>query len=309
MFQLKYPAPQSEPPRSPRETLPTMYDLPSENSEEPGLPDEFHDLQSQLLNRTCRSPRWSVEQMFSGSDINLYYDVRHSRWYKRPDWFLAVGVPRLYDEKDLRLSYVIWQEGVVPLVVVELLSPGTEAEDLGENVRAEDVMQLLAEDATQVESTNEEIKEKPPRKWEVYERILRVPYYVIFSRYTDQMRVFTLAADCYQEQPLDFNQPKIWISTLELGLGLWHGEFEGIERLWLRWYDAEGNWVPTDTEQERQDKELALQRAEQEARRAAEAMRQAEAANQRAAEAEALLEQERQEKERLLERLRQLEGQ
>jgi hypothetical protein len=33
--------PQSDPPRSPRETLPTMYDLPSEFLEEPGLPDEY----------------------------------------------------------------------------------------------------------------------------------------------------------------------------------------------------------------------------------------------------------------------------
>src|SRR3989475_12867996 len=32
--------PQTDPPRSPRETLPTMYDLPSEDPEEPGLPQE-----------------------------------------------------------------------------------------------------------------------------------------------------------------------------------------------------------------------------------------------------------------------------
>jgi len=36
--------------------------------------------------------------------MNLYYDVRHAQWYKRPDWF-GVGVPRLYDEVDMRLSY------------------------------------------------------------------------------------------------------------------------------------------------------------------------------------------------------------
>ena len=42
MFPVKYPIGQTEPPQSPRETLPTMYDLPSENPEEPGLPDEFH---------------------------------------------------------------------------------------------------------------------------------------------------------------------------------------------------------------------------------------------------------------------------
>jgi len=285
MFQLKYPVEQSEPPRSPRETLPTMYDLPSENPEESGLPDEFHALQPQLLSRTCRPPKIFARLMFSGTDMNLYYDVRHPRWYKRPDWFLVTEVPRLYDETDLRLSYVIWQEGVDPLVVVELLSPGTEAEDLGENVRSEDLIEVPTSKSTKTEEAQgvqerETTKEQPPRKWDVYERILRVPYYVVFSRYTDRLRVFTLVADRYQELELDSNQPKLWIPTLELGLGLWQGKYEGVTRQWLRWYDAEGNWVLTDTEE-------ALQRAEQ---------------------ADALLEQERQEKERLLERLRQLEG-
>jgi hypothetical protein len=33
----------------PVNTLPTMYDLPSENPEEMGLPDKFHDLQPHLF--------------------------------------------------------------------------------------------------------------------------------------------------------------------------------------------------------------------------------------------------------------------
>ena len=49
----------------------------------------------------------------------------------------------------------MWQEGVNPFVMIELLSPGTENDDLGEKLR--------------------EIG-KPPMKWEVYERILRVPF-------------------------------------------------------------------------------------------------------------------------------------
>jgi len=44
----------------------------------------------------------------------------------------VVGVPRAQTQQDLRLSYVIWIEGVVPFLVVELLSPGTESEDLGQ---------------------------------------------------------------------------------------------------------------------------------------------------------------------------------
>jgi hypothetical protein len=47
MLPYQYPVPQTDPPQSPRETLPTMYDLPSEDPEEPGLPDEFHELDLQ----------------------------------------------------------------------------------------------------------------------------------------------------------------------------------------------------------------------------------------------------------------------
>jgi len=39
---------QTDPPRSPQEVLPTMYDLKSEDPEEKGLPDQFHLLQPRL---------------------------------------------------------------------------------------------------------------------------------------------------------------------------------------------------------------------------------------------------------------------
>ncbi|NJR52849.1 MAG: Uma2 family endonuclease [Leptolyngbyaceae cyanobacterium CSU_1_3] len=224
-----------------------MYDLPSEDPEEPGLPDEFHDLQPQLLSRTLRLSDYASDRYFTGTDLNLYYDVNHTLWHKRPDWFLVLDVPRLYEETDLRNSYVVWQEGVNPFVVVELLSPGTEKEDLGENAVLE----------TETPSENgQTTKELPPGKWEVYEKILRVPYYIVFSRYTNQVRFFHLVGGHYQEQGLDADNPRLWIDELNLGLGLWQGEFEGITRTWLRWYDRQGNWTFTDAEQ-------AQQRAEQ----------------------------------------------
>jgi hypothetical protein len=48
---------QTDPPRPPKEYLPTMYDLESEAPEEPGLPDEFPYLQPQL------SPAELAEQL------------------------------------------------------------------------------------------------------------------------------------------------------------------------------------------------------------------------------------------------------
>ncbi|MBC5795927.1 MAG: Uma2 family endonuclease [Sphaerospermopsis sp.] len=219
---------QTDPPIPAQETLPTMYDLPSEYVEDAGLPDEFHLLQPRLLTDTFSPPNYPPDQVFVASDLNLYYDTRNPLWYKRPDWFAVVGVSRLFDQRELRLSYVMWQEIIAPLVMVELLSPKTEKEDLGRTLR--------------------EVNQ-PPTKWEVYERIVRVPYYIIFDRYTDKLQAFQLVADRYEE--IDVSSGKIWMPGIELGLGLWQGSFEGIERLWLRWYDSTGNWVLTPVEKER----------------------------------------------------------
>ncbi len=252
---------QGDPPLSPKEVLPTMYDLPSENPEEPGLPDEFHALQPQLLSRTLRLTRYSRENCFTASDLNLYYDVRHSRWHKRPDWFLVVDVPRLYEQRDLRRSYVTWQEGKLPYVIVEFLSPGTEAEDLGrfddQTAQVSESELIVSADTTVSDEGEEEAKEKPPGKFEVYETYLRVPHYLVYSRYTQRLRYFKLEGGQYQEQALHSEAPLIWLTDLEIGLGIWQGEFEDVLAAWLRWCDREGNWLLTDTEQERQAKEQA----------------------------------------------------
>ena len=246
MLQQRPTIPQTEPPLPAKQTLPTMYDLPSENPEEPGLPDEFHGLRSQLLSRTLRLTEYPSDRIFVGYDLNLYYDVHHPLWYKRPDWFLVLDVLRLYEDTDLRSSYVVWQEGTNPFIVVELLSPGTEKEDLGELDESEEIN---TSNLTKTEESNgQPIKEIPPRKWDVYERILRVPYYAVFSRYSDRLHGFKLDGGHYREQTIHADNPQFWIPELNLGLGVWQGEFEGINRRWLRWYDASGNWVPTDAE-------------------------------------------------------------
>ncbi|MEO1764367.1 MAG: Uma2 family endonuclease [Cyanobacteria bacterium J06629_18] len=219
---------QTDPPPAPKEVLPTMYNLPSEDPEEPGLPDEFHDFQPQLLRETFQPPNYPLEETFIGTDLNLYYDARNHLWYKRPDWFAVLGASRLYQERDLRLSYVVWQEGIDPTVVVELLSPGTEKEDLGQTLR--------------------EVNQ-PPTKWEVYERILRIPYYIIFDRYSNNLQIFQNIAGRYEE--ITFTKTPVWLPSIELGIGLWQGNFQGIERLWLRWYDDQGNLILTPAEKER----------------------------------------------------------
>jgi Uma2 family endonuclease len=216
---------QTDPPLPAKKILPTMYDLKSEDPEEPGLPDEFHDFQPQLLRETFIPPDFPKDEVFIAADLNIYYDTHHPLWYKRPDWFAVLGVPRLYEGKDLRLSYVIWQEGIDPSVMVELISPGTEKEDLGQTLR--------------------EVNQ-PPTKWEVYERILRIPYYIVFDRYSDELKVFQNIAGRYQ--PMEIADNRVWLPELGLGIGLWQGNYQDVERLWLRWYDTAGNWISTPSE-------------------------------------------------------------
>jgi len=82
-----------------------------------------------------------------------------------------------------------------------------------------------------------------------------VPYYAVFSRYSDRLRGFKLDGGRYREQTLEADATRFWIPELSLGLGIWQGEFDGINRQWLRWYDATGNWLLTDTELERQKRQ------------------------------------------------------
>lgn len=232
---------QTDPPQPPQETLPTMYDLPSEDPEEPGLPDEFHAFQPQLLRETFQlNGQLEENEFFIGTDLNLYYDSRHPQWHKRPDWFFVLGVAPAQRQADLRWSYVIWQEAIAPFLVVELLSPGTEAEDLGHTLR--------------------EVNQ-PPTKWQVYEHILRIPYYAVFDRYENWFRLFQIVGTRYQE--MELLHQRYWFDELQLGLGVWQGIYQDTEGLWLRWYDEEG-WIPTIVEMVEQER----QRAEQERRRA-----------------------------------------
>ena len=292
--------PPADPLKGPQETLPTMYDLPSEFPEEPGLPDEFHDLQPQLLSRTLSLANYRRDNWFTGTDLNVYYDADHPLWHKRPDWFLSVNVPRLYGGEDMRLSYVVWQERKSPSVVIEFLSPRNEREDLGrfysEQDRVDDsrAMPVLAAPIG------------PPSKLDVYESYLQVPHYIVYSRYSKRLRYFKRGNAGYEEQSLLDDNPRIWLGELAVGLGLWFGTFEGLPGSWLRWCDRAGNWLLTDTEhaeQQAKTERMARERAQQQAEAA---QQRAEAAQQQAEVAQMAKEQAQQQVERLAARLRAL---
>ena len=64
--------------------------------------------------------------------------------------------------------------------------------------------------------TSKRNRQKPPIKWEVYEQILRVPYYIVYERYTNRLQAFSLSGGHYQA--LEVVNARIWLSELKLGL-------------------------------------------------------------------------------------------
>ena len=207
--------------------LPTMYDLPSENKlEEPAL-DQFHHLQALLLMETFILLNYSAEQIFTAMDMYLYYDPKHPKWYKRADWFAVIGVSHLYRDGQMRQSYVVWDEGKSPYIVAEFLSPGTKSEDLGQVA---------------------EVEGRPPPKWKVYEQILQIPYYMIFDEKdsASKLLVYKLVNGKYVKQVITNN--RMWLPELQIGVGVWYGRYRDVSRNWLRWYDVDGEWLPTPVE-------------------------------------------------------------
>ncbi len=148
-----------------------------------------------------------------------------------PDGFLSLGVDRFYDE-ELRPSYVLWEEQVVPSFVLEVVSvtPGREYTS----------------------------------KLDEYAR-MRVLYYVIYNskrRRKPQLEIHQLVNGRYELQ--DCNP--LWMPEIGLGIGYERGEYGGLTRDWLYWYDENNQRYPTPEEQIRQGQTEIVQ-AQTQARR------------------------------------------
>jgi hypothetical protein len=165
-----------------------------------------------------------------------------------PDAFLSLGVGRFYDE-ELRPSYVLWDENVLPTFVLEVVS---------QNYRKE-----------------------YSRKLEEYQA-LGVLYYIIYSsrRRKPRLEVHKLVNGKYEFQP---GHP-VWMPESGLGIGCERGNYSGVTREWLYWYDADGKRYLTPEEQVKESAQLAQQesqRAQQESQRAQQESQRAERLAQR----------------------------
>jgi len=106
------------------EMPPTEDALPYDD----GMPleSERHMLQLQLLLDPLRRFWADRQDVYVGGNMFVYFSLEQVRNqdFRGPDFFAVLGVP-----KRERKSWVVWQEGKGPDVVIELLSESTAAQD------------------------------------------------------------------------------------------------------------------------------------------------------------------------------------
>ena len=251
---------------------PTQYELSCDDD----IPMETyrHRLQMELLVNPL--DLWLKERdAFVGGNMFVYFspDQVRNQDYRGPDVFVVLDVPR-----GERLSWVVWEEGKAPDVVIELLSESTA------------------------------IKDKTEKK-AIYQNRLRVPEYFWYDPFNpEDFAGFRLQGGEYV--PIEADERGRLVSQL-LGLALvpWFGSYkqEEYQAVWLRWATLEGILLPTPQEMAVQAQQLAeqeRQRAEQAQQLAEQERQRAEQAQQLAEQAQQLAEQERQRAARLAELLR-----
>ena len=219
---------------------PSADELP--DSDETPVDNELQELIPGLL-KAILLILWS-ERMdwFFGIDMGVYHHPDEPAIV--PDAFLSLGVERFYDE-ELRPSYVLWEENVMPLFVLEVVSPTYRKEYTA--------------------------------KLDIYQG-LGVLYYVIYSsrrRRKPQLEVHKLVNGKYELQQ---SGHPVWMPEIGLGIGCERGNYSGVTREWLYWYDADGTRYLTPQEQIKQ----SAQRLQQESQRLQQESQRAQQESQRA---------------------------
>lgn len=120
-----------------------------------------------------------------------------------------------------------------------------------------EVPALVMEFLSDTEGGEYSIKSKyPPGKWFFYELLLRVPTYAIFEPTVGWLELYQLdSSQRYQLQPPDANN-RYWISGIGLFLGVWQGSKANRTGYWLRWWDENGQMLLWGAELLQQERQI-----------------------------------------------------
>jgi len=164
-----------------------------------------------------------------GQDSGIYWRLTEppEKGAEAPDWFYVPNVLPTLGGK-MRRSYVLWQEIVSPLIVLEFVS--------GDGREERDTTPYAG-------------------KFWVYEQAIRVPFYGIYEVSKASVEVYYLVEGRYR--PLTANERGHYpIPPLQIELGIWRGYYQNVELPWLRCWDSQGNLLLTGQEQVQQSQIL-----------------------------------------------------
>lgn len=220
---------------------PTQDELP--HTDGVPLETERHRQQIALLLNTIQPwlaerHRTTGEGSYASGNMFVYFSVTQTRKYdfRGPDVFIVLDV-----EPGERKSWVVWEQGKGPDIVIELLSESSRHFDKN-------------------------------GKKDIYQDRLRVPEYYWFDPWNaDDLAGFSLCNGHYK--PIAPDQRDRLPSRRLGGLCLtrWRGRFQGIDATWLRWSTPDGVLLPTEgelAERETERAERESERAERESERA-----------------------------------------
>jgi Uma2 family endonuclease len=207
---------------TPNVNLPTHLDLPDTD----GLPvdNDFQAAQARLLTSALEPVLKKLHEegdYFIGQDVGIYWKATRPplNGCKSPDWYYVPGCPPT-QAGEFRRSFVLWDEGVAPLIVMEFVSgDGTEEHD----------------------------DTRGTGKFWVYRRGIRAYYYAIHDPVRETLELYQLDGSQYRRLAAD-DRGLYPIPHLNVALGHWHGRYGVHELTWVRFFNLDGTLLPSDHE-------------------------------------------------------------
>jgi Uma2 family endonuclease len=150
------------------------------------------------------------------------------RGAEAPDWFYVPNVPAALDGQPRR-SYVLWQEFIAPLVILEFVS-GNGAEE----------------------------RDNTPwtGKFWIYEQVIRPAFYGIYEVQKASVEVYRHVENRFERVSAN-ERGHYEILPMGVELGIWLGQYQNLELPWLRWWDAQGTLLPTGDERASHEQQRA----------------------------------------------------
>ena len=203
-------------------SLPTHLDLPE--TDELPMDNDFQPPQTRLLT-TAIEPRLEKTHpngdFFIGQDVGIYWKVTTPplNGCKSPDWYYVPGALP-FPKGEYRRSYVMWQEGIPPLIAIEFVSGDGSVE-----------------------------RDDTPGigKFWVYRRGIRAAYYAIHDPMQKTLDVYKL--DGVEYRLLEPNAANVIpIPEMGVALGHWAGRLGSHELTWVRFFTFDGKLIPCTEE-------------------------------------------------------------